>query len=59
MRRGLLAGLLALLMAALSGCGADAEDAAVWMNAVSVGKADAILVGAGDSVCLIDAGYAR
>ena len=59
MRRGLLAGLLAVLMAALSGCGADAEDAAVWMYAVSVGKADAILVGAGDSVCLIDAGYAR
>ena len=59
MRRRLLAGLLAALMTALTGCAADAEAADVWMYAVSAGKADAILVGAGDSVCLIDAGYAR
>lgn len=59
MRRRLLAGLLAALMTALTGCTADAEAADVWMYAVSAGKADTILVGAGDSVCLIDAGYAR
>ena len=59
MRRRLLAGLLAALMTALTGCAADAEAADVWMYAVSAGKADAILVGAGDSACLIDAGYAR
>ncbi len=30
-----------------------------WMYAVSAGKADAILIGKGDTVCLVDAGYAR
>lgn len=52
--------LLILLSMVLSGCTAAAgETNDVWMYAVSAGKADAILVGAGDSVCLIDAGYAR
>jgi len=31
----------------------------IWMYAVSAGKADAVLIGAGDTVCLVDTGYAR
>lgn len=50
--------ILALLPAAV-GCATSGEVEDVWMYAVSVGKADAILLGVGDSVCLIDAGYAR
>lgn len=52
--------LLALfcLLTGLSACRAGAEGD-VWMYVCSVGKADAILVGAGDSACLIDAGYAQ
>ena len=52
---------MALLAAILSmaGCSAGAENSDVWMYAVSVGKADAILVSAGGATCLIDAGYAR
>lgn len=60
MRRAILwAALLALLIAAAGCTPAVGETGDVWMYAVSVGKADAILVGAGDSACLIDAGYAR
>lgn len=59
MRRALLAALLALTMPFLTGCAAGAEDGEVWMYAVSVGKADAILVGAGGCVCLVDTGCAR
>lgn len=52
--------ILAILMALmLMMPGSSAEGESVWMYAVSVGKADAILVGVGDAVCLIDAGYAR
>ena len=48
------------MILSLCGCGAAiGETEEVWMYAVSAGKADAILVGAGDSACLIDAGYAR
>lgn len=50
--------MLALLLTA-SGCAASGEAQDVWMYAVSVGKADAILLGVGDAACLIDAGYAR
>ena len=56
MRRILILFLIFLL--SLCGCTAAGETNDVWMYACSVGKADAILVGAGDSVCLIDAGYA-
>lgn len=49
---------LAILAAALGGCSAGAEGG-VWMYAVNVGKADAILVGVGESAALIDAGYGR
>lgn len=59
MQRRLLWTLLIALLLALPGCSAGAENADVWMYACSVGKADAILVGAGESVCLIDAGYAH
>lgn len=58
MRRVLLAALLALTMPLMTGCAAGAENGDVWMYAVSVGKADAILLGAGDSACLIDTGHA-
>lgn len=51
--------LLLAMLAAMSGCSAGAEASDVWMYAVSAGKADAILVSAGGSTCLIDAGYAR
>lgn len=50
--------ILALILSAV-GCAASGEVEDVWMYAVSVGKADAILLGVGDSTCLIDAGYAR
>lgn len=51
--------LLALILP-MCGCApAVGETGDVWMYAVSAGKADAILVGAGDSACLIDAGYSR
>ncbi len=56
--RKMLAWLLTLILI-LTGCGAAAEGQEVWMYAASVGKADAILLGVGDSACLIDAGYAH
>ena len=57
MRQKLLALMLALSLM-MSGCAAGAESD-VWMYAISAGKADAILLGAGGAVCLIDAGYGR
>ena len=60
MRRWILWTLILAMLIPMCGCSASAgEGSGVWMYAVSAGKADAILVGAGDSVCLIDAGYAR
>lgn len=56
MRRILI--LLLIFMLSLCGCTAVGETNDVWMYACSVGKADAILVGVGDAVCLIDAGHA-
>ena len=57
-RLGLLIALLLCLPAAGCSTAAPAESD-VWMYAVSAGKADAILLGVGDAVCLIDAGYVR
>lgn len=60
MRKLTLWTLLLTMLLSLTGCStAVGETSDVWMYAVSAGKADAILVGAGDSACLIDAGYAR
>lgn len=56
MKRRIAALLLAIGLT-LCGCASNAEE--VWMYAVSAGKADAILLGVGDAVCLVDAGYAR
>lgn len=57
-RLGLLIALLLCLPAA--GCSTAAPtESDVWMYAVSAGKADAILLGVSDAVCLIDAGYVR
>lgn len=39
--------------------GATGSSIDVWLYAVSAGKADALLLRAGDYVCLIDAGYGR
>lgn len=50
--------LLAALAMLLCGC-AGAESGEVWMYACSVGKGDAILIGSGDAVCLVDAGYVQ
>ena len=55
MRKGLVWLLMLCMIAGMSAC----AEADVWMYACSVGKADAILIGAGGSACLIDAGYAR
>lgn len=57
-RLGLLIALLLCLPAAGCSTAAPAESD-VWMYAVSAGKADAILLGVSDAVCLIDAGYVR
>ena len=57
-RFGLLIALLLCLPAAGCSTAAPAESD-VWMYAVSAGKADAILLGVSDAVCLIDAGYVR
>lgn len=57
MKKRIWAMVLSLILL-LCGCAA-ADEEEVWMYAVSAGKADAILLSAGDSVCLIDAGYAR
>lgn len=60
MRKLTLWTLLLTMLFSLTGCSTAVGEASdVWMYAVSAGKADAILVGAGDSACLIDAGYAR
>lgn len=60
MRKALILAILLAMILSVAGCSsAVGETEEVWMYACSVGKADAILVGAGDSVCLIDAGYAR
>lgn len=56
MKRRIAALLLAIGLT-LCGCTSNAEE--VWMYAVSAGKADAILLGVDDAVCLIDTGYAR
>lgn len=60
MRKALiLLTLLAIILSTVGCSSAMGETESVWMYACSVGKADAIFVGAGDSVCLIDAGYAH
>jgi len=71
MRGRMLLAILAASMLALTGCGTGsvppqsatvppgAAGTDVWLYAVSAGKADALLVGVGDAVCLIDAGYGR
>jgi len=60
MRRLTLWTVIFAMILSMCGCtAAVGESGDVWMYAVSAGKADAILVGAGDSACLIDAGYAR
>lgn len=59
MRKTILWALILAMLMTLTGCAASGETDDVWMYAVSVGKADAILLGVGDSACLIDAGYAR
>lgn len=58
MRKVLLILLTVCLLAGMCVCHAEA-DGGVWMYACSVGKADAILVGAGGSACLIDAGHVQ
>jgi len=58
MRRIILWTVILTMLFSMTGCAA-AEASDVWMYAVSVGKADAILLGVGDCTCLIDAGYAR
>lgn len=59
MRKTILWTLILTMLLSLTGCTAMGEASDVWMYAVSVGKADAILLGVDDSACLIDAGYAR
>lgn len=59
MRRMILWTVILIMLLAMTGCAAAGETSDVWMYAVSVGKADAILLGVGDAACLIDAGYAR
>lgn len=58
MKKRWLAILSAILMMMPAGCAAGAGTD-VWMYAVSVGKADAILLGVDDAVCLVDTGYGR
>jgi len=73
-RRGLSFFLILSVLLALTGCsvpsadkatgnvghdGAEGSSINVWLYAVSAGKADALLLRAGDYVCLIDAGYGR
>ncbi len=60
MRKALILLILLAMILSTAGCSsAMGETGSVWMYACSVGKADAIFVGAGDSVCLIDAGHAH
>lgn len=61
MRKILIWMMILAMMLSMTGCYSNAEEDAdlVWMYACSVGKADAILIGTGDSVCLIDSGYAH
>lgn len=59
MRKTILWTVILAMLISVTGCAASGETNDVWMYAVSVGKADAILLGVGDSACLIDAGYAR
>lgn len=62
MKRGIGALALALILALLAACGAEAsrlKDAEVQLFAVNVGKGDALILKAGDCVCLIDTGKAK
>ncbi len=56
--RKLCALILAVLLSLSFMTNASAEDSGTWMYVISVGKADAILLGADGKTCLIDTGYA-
>ena len=61
MRRGFRAVALALALLTLGGCAArmaTADDGAVELFAVNVGKGDALILRVGETACLIDAGQA-
>lgn len=59
MRRILTMVMIMAMIVSMTACGAAAEASDVWMYAVNVGKADAILVGVDGHAALIDAGYAH